>query len=170
MAVTEQTFSPETFDMDKVEIDRGKVVDEDEIAAWQNEKGQFQPHAATEDGISPRAFPGTTDGAHMSTGLEHDELGRRTEDTDVRIEQVDKRQRKVETAREQEDFDYREFGDSDADTLVISWGSNEGALREGLTLLEEDGTTCGSSRCRTSSRAGPLRRDRSRRGRHCRRV
>ncbi len=28
MAVTEQTFSPETFDMDEVEIDRGKVVDE----------------------------------------------------------------------------------------------------------------------------------------------
>ncbi|SDW54325.1 2-oxoglutarate ferredoxin oxidoreductase subunit alpha [Haloarcula vallismortis] len=75
----------------------------------------------------------------MTTGLEHDELGRRTEDTDVRLEQVDKRQRKVETAREQEDFDYREFGDPEADTLVISWGSNEGALREGLTLLEEDG-------------------------------
>ena len=139
MAVTEQTFSPETFDMDEVEIDRGKVVDENDIDAWLDEKGRFQAHFAAADGISPRAFPGTTDGAHMTTGLEHDELGRRTEDTDVRIEQVDKRQRKVETAREQEDFDYREFGDPDADTLVISWGSNEGALREGLTLLEEDG-------------------------------
>jgi 2-oxoglutarate ferredoxin oxidoreductase subunit alpha len=139
MAVTEQTFSPETFDMDEVEIDRGKVVDENEIDTWLDEKGRFQAHFAAADGVSPRAFPGTTDGAHMTTGLEHDELGRRTEDTEVRIEQVDKRQRKVETAREQEDFDYREFGDSDADTLVISWGSNEGALREGLTLLEEDG-------------------------------
>ena len=139
MAVTEQTFSPDTFDMDEVEIDRGKVVDEDDIDAWLDEKGRFQAHFPAADGVSPRAFPGTTDGAHMTTGLEHDELGRRTEDTDVRVEQVDKRNRKVETAREKEEFDYREFGDPDSDTLIISWGSNEGAMREGMDRLAEEG-------------------------------
>jgi len=139
MAVTEQTFPHEEFDMDAVEIDRGKLVDEDEISAWQNEKDQFKPHAVTADGISPRAKPGTEGGVHMSTGLEHDELGRRTEDTDVRVEQVDKRYRKVETAEEQEDFSAREFGDPDSDNLVITWGSNEGALEEALGFLEEDG-------------------------------
>ncbi|WP_423751273.1 2-oxoacid:acceptor oxidoreductase subunit alpha [Salinirarus marinus] len=139
LAVTEQTFSPEAFDMDAVEIDRGKVVDDDSIDEWQNEKGQFQPHALTEDGVSPRAFPGTEGGAHMSTGLEHDELGRRTEDTDMRVEQVDKRNRKVETAREREDWSPREFGDEDADTLVVSWGSNEGAIVEAMDRLAEDG-------------------------------
>jgi len=139
LAVTEQTFSPETFDMDQVEIERGKVVEEDDIDAWLDEQGRFQAHFAAADGVSPRAFPGTTDGAHMTTGLEHDELGRRTEDTEIRVEQVDKRNRKVETAREQEEFDYREFGDPDADTLVISWGSNEGAMREGMELLSEEG-------------------------------
>ena len=75
----------------------------------------------------------------MSTGLEHDELGRRTESTDMRVKQVDKRQRKVETAREREEFDYREFGDSDADSLVISWGSNEGAIVEALDILDDRG-------------------------------
>jgi len=139
LAVTEQTFPPEEFDMDAVEIDRGKVVDEDDIEEWQNETGQFQPHADTDDGISPRAFPGTEGGAHMSTGLEHDELGRRTEDTGMRVTQVDKRNRKVETAKEREEFDYREFGDEDADTLVVSWGSNEGAMVEAMEFLEEDG-------------------------------
>jgi len=138
LAVTEQTFSPDTFDMDEVEIDRGKVVDEDDIDGWQNEKDQFQPHFPAADGISPRTFPGTSGGAHMTTGLEHDELGRRTEDTEVRKEQVEKRDRKVETAQREEDWDYREFGDAEADTLVISWGSNEGAMREGLQLLAED--------------------------------
>ncbi|MCQ4332204.1 2-oxoacid:acceptor oxidoreductase subunit alpha [Natronomonas sp. F2-12] len=137
LAVTEQTFSPEEFDMDSVEIDRGKVVDESDIDEWQNEKGQFKPHAVTDDGVSPRSLPGTEGGAHMSTGLEHDELGRRTEDTEMRVEQVDKRERKVETAREQEDWDYREFGDAEADTLVVSWGSNEGAMREAMTILAE---------------------------------
>jgi 2-oxoglutarate ferredoxin oxidoreductase subunit alpha len=137
LAVTEQTFSPDTFDMDEVEIDRGKVVDESDIDSWQDEQDRFQPHFPTADGVSPRTFPGTDTGAHMTTGLEHDSLGRRTEDTDVRIEQVDKRERKVQTAKEEEDWEYREFGDADADTLVLSWGSNEGPMREALDLLEE---------------------------------
>ena len=139
LAVTEQTFPPEAFDMDEVEVERGNVVDGSGVDDWLDDRDRFQPHAATDDGISPRAFPGTTDGAHMTTGLEHDALGRRTEEEEVRVEQVDKRQRKVETARERETWDYREFGDSDADTLVISWGSNEGAMREGMEFLEEEG-------------------------------
>ncbi|RLM87852.1 2-oxoacid:acceptor oxidoreductase subunit alpha [Halobellus sp. Atlit-38R] len=138
MAVTEQTFPPEAFDMDEVEIERGKVVDEETIDEWQNEKGQFQPHAITDDGVSPRAFPGTAEGAHMSTGLEHDELGRRTEDTEMRVEQVDKRTRKVETAREEEDWTPREFGNPDSENLVISWGSNEGAMTEAIDFLEAE--------------------------------
>ncbi|MEF8790238.1 MAG: 2-oxoacid:acceptor oxidoreductase subunit alpha [Haloarculaceae archaeon] len=138
LAVTEQTFPPEEFDMDAVEIDRGNVVDEESVEEWQDEEGRFKPHADTGDGVSPRSFPGTGGGAHMTTGLEHDELGRRTEDTEVRVEQVDKRNRKVETARENEDWSPREFGDPDADTLVISWGSNEGAIREAMALLEEE--------------------------------
>ncbi|PSP75057.1 2-oxoacid:acceptor oxidoreductase subunit alpha [Halobacteriales archaeon QS_1_68_20] len=138
LAVTEQTFPPEEFDMDEVEIERGKVVEPDEVDEWQDGKGRFQPHAITDDGISPRAFPGTTEAAHMTTGLEHDELGRRTEDTDERIQQVDKRQRKVETAQQREDWDYREFGDLDADTLVVSWGSNEGPMREAIDFLADE--------------------------------
>jgi len=139
LAVTEQTFPPEAFDMDEVEIERGNVVGADEVDEWVDEKERFQPHAATEDGVSPRTFPGTPGGAHMTTGLEHDSLGRRTEEEEVRVEQVQKRQRKVETAQEREEWDYREFGDPEADTLVISWGSNEGAIREGMEFLEEDG-------------------------------
>jgi 2-oxoglutarate ferredoxin oxidoreductase subunit alpha len=139
LAVTEQTYEPDEFDMDAVEVDRGRIVDESEVDEWLDEEGRFRPHADTDDGVSPRALPGTIDGAHMSTGLEHDELGRRTEDTDVRVQQVDKRFRKVETAREREEWDYREFGDPDSDTLVVSWGSNEGAIREAMEYLAEDG-------------------------------
>ena len=125
--------------MDAVEIDRGKLLEADEVDEWLDEKGRFKPHAETDDGVSPRAIPGTPDAAHMSTGLEHDELGRRTEDTGVRERQVEKRQRKVETAQERESWEPREFGDPDADTLVISWGSNEGPMVEALDLLDERG-------------------------------
>ena len=139
LAVTEQTFEPDEFDMDAVEVDRGRVVDDESVAEWTNDQDQFRPHAITDDGISPRAFPGTDGGAHMSTGLEHDELGRRTEAEDMRVKQVDKRDRKVETAIEREEWSYREFGDPDADTLVISWGSNEGAMQEAMDSLAEEG-------------------------------
>jgi len=138
LAVTEQTYDPGEFDMDDVEIDRGKLVDEESVSTWQDEQGRFQPHFSTADGVSPRALPGTEGGVHMSTGLEHDSLGRRTEDTDTRMEQVEKRERKVETAKRDEEFSYREFGDPDADTLVLSWGSNEGAIVEALDTLEAD--------------------------------
>src|SRR6056297_1850014 len=97
LAVTEQTFAPGEFDMDAVEVDRGKVVDEASVGEWADERDRFRPHLANDDGISPRTFPGTEGGAHMTTGLEHDALGRRTEDKQVRIEQVDKRQQKVDT-------------------------------------------------------------------------
>jgi 2-oxoglutarate ferredoxin oxidoreductase subunit alpha len=139
LAVTEQTFPPEEFDMDAVEIERGKVVDEETVGEWQDEQGRFKPHAITDDGVSPRTFPGTEGGVHMSTGLEHDELGRRSEDTDMRVKQVDKRSRKVETARKREPFEPREFGDSDAEALVISWGSNEGAMVEAMEFLDDRG-------------------------------
>jgi len=139
LAVTEQTFPPETFDMDEVEIDRGKVVETGDVDSWTDEQDRFQPHFPTADGVSPRTFPGTDGGAHMTTGLEHNALGRRTEDTDTRVEQVKKRDRKVQTAIEEEEWDYREFGDPDADTLVVSWGSNEGPMREAIEFLAADG-------------------------------
>lgn len=138
MAVTEQTFSPEEFDMESVEIDRGKVVTEENMEQYMDEQGRFMPHYDAADGISPRAFPGTAEGAHMTTGLEHDELGRRTEDTDERVQQVDKRNRKVETAQREEEWEVREFGDEDAENLVLTWGSNEGAIREAMDELDID--------------------------------
>ena len=136
MAVTEQTFPHEVFDMDAVEIDRGRLVDVEELDDWTVD-GKFTPHAVTDDGVSPRALPGTPGGVHMSTGLEHDAFGRRTEDTSVRVEQVDKRQRKFDVAQASESLEPRSFGAADADTLVISWGSNEGPIVEAMDLLDE---------------------------------
>ena len=57
----------------------------------------------------------------------------------MRVDQVDKRTRKVETARETEDWEPREFGDPDAETLVLSWGSNEGPMTEAIRMLDAEG-------------------------------
>ncbi len=139
LAVTEQTYPPDEFDMDAVEIDRGPLLTEEaDLEPWLDGEGRFRPHADTPDGVSPRVQPGQAGGAHMTTGLEHDELGRRTEDTEVRVQQVEKRQRKFETAADVETWQPRKFGDTDAETLVLSWGSNEGPMREALSILADD--------------------------------
>jgi len=140
LAVSEQTYSPDEFDMEAIEIDRGPLITEAaDLEPWRDGAGRFKPHADTPDGVSPRVQPGLADGAHMTTGLEHDELGRRTEDTEIRVDQVEKRQRKFDRATEIEDWRPREFGDPDADTLILSWGSNEGPMREALQALEAEG-------------------------------
>jgi 2-oxoglutarate ferredoxin oxidoreductase subunit alpha len=139
LAVTEQTYPPDEFDMEAVEIDRGPLLTEEpDLDPWLDGEGRFLPHADTPDGVSPRVQPGQAGGAHMTTGLEHDELGRRTEDTEVRVQQIEKRQRKFETAADVGTWQPREFGDTDAETLVLSWGSNEGPMREALSMLVED--------------------------------
>ena len=57
----------------------------------------------------------------------------------MRVKQVDKRDRKVETAKQRESWQPREFGDAEADTLVLSWGSNEGAMVEAIEMLADNG-------------------------------
>ena len=138
LAITEQTYSPDEFALESTKRERGLFLTEtSELEPWLNTQGQFKPHADTEDGVSPRTLPGIEGGIHMVTGLEHDELGRRTEHPPTREKQVQKRKRKVETAIEKENFDYREFGSPDSDILVISWGSNEGAILEAMDQLEQ---------------------------------
>jgi len=84
MAVTEQTFTPDTFDMDEVEIDRGFVVDETTIDDHMSESGGFQPHEITDDGISPRAFPAPPTARTCPPASNTTTKGRRTEDTGMR--------------------------------------------------------------------------------------
>jgi len=140
LAVSEQTYAPTELDMSAVEVDRGNLVTtEADLEPWLDDEGRFMPHADTPDGVSPRVQPGLPGGVHMTTGLEHDALGRRTEDRAVRVAQVEKRQRKFDRAAEVEDWRPREFGEAGAELLVLSWGSNEGAMREALDLLAEDG-------------------------------
>jgi len=49
----------------------------------------FKRYQITADGISPRVIPGTKNGIHHSTGLEHDETGRPFEGSVNRVAQTD---------------------------------------------------------------------------------
>ncbi|MFA5136370.1 MAG: 2-oxoacid:acceptor oxidoreductase subunit alpha [Patescibacteria group bacterium] len=114
-------------------VDRGKFVLEPDVVPYKRYK-------ITDDGISPRLVPGAKEAYYQSNSYEHLEDGHTSEEAHVRINQIDKRARKM-TAYLQKHFkgpivlgDYK-----NADTVFITWGSTKGAVQEARKILDEDG-------------------------------
>ena len=128
--------SVEPFDYNKIEIRRGKIVtDNIEEAA---DKAYFKRFENTEDGISPRVLPGTLNGIHHVTGVEHDETGKPSEATGNRQVQMDKRFRKLAALK----FDnpvYSNAPHEDADILLVGFNSTRGAIEEVQERLNAQG-------------------------------
>lgn len=128
--------SVEPFDYNKIEIRRGKIVtDNIEEAA---DKAYFKRYENTEDGISPRVLPGTLNGIHHVTGVEHDETGKPSEATGNRQVQMDKRFRKLAALK----FDnpvYSNAPHEDADILLVGFNSTRGAIEEVQERLNAQG-------------------------------
>lgn len=128
--------SVEPFDYNKIEIRRGKIVSDNiEEAA---DKAYFKRFENTEDGISPRVLPGTLNGIHHVTGVEHDETGKPSEATGNRQVQMDKRFRKLAALK----FDnpvYSNAPHEDADILLVGFNSTRGAIEEVQERLNAQG-------------------------------
>jgi 2-oxoglutarate ferredoxin oxidoreductase subunit alpha len=116
-------------DTSKVTIDRGKL--------WDG-AGGYKRHLLTEDGISPRAFPGRSKQLVVTTGDEHDEYGHLIESAEIRIRQMDKRLRKMKLIAG-DIPPPRTYGDSNALTAVVGWGSTFGILNEVVEALLHEG-------------------------------
>jgi len=126
----------ENLDMNKIAIDRGKLVTE-ELPPLEPNK-LFKRYEFTEDGVSPRVLPGMKNGLHHVTGVEHDQEGRPSEGTANRKKMMDKRLKKIENVRITNpihvDAPYEE-----PDVLIIGMSSTGGTIQEARTRLEKDG-------------------------------
>ena len=134
LSLGKQTVEP--FDYNKVEIRRGKIVEGD--IEQSPTKDYFKRYENTEDGISPRVFPGTPNGIHHVTGVEHDETGKPSEATGNRRDQMDKRFRKLEKLQ----FDtpvYKNAPHEEADVLLVGFNSTRGAIEEVQEKLNAEG-------------------------------
>ncbi|GIQ70992.1 2-oxoglutarate ferredoxin oxidoreductase subunit alpha [Xylanibacillus composti] len=133
LALGKQTA--ENLDFSRVKIDRGYLVSNPEPAG---DDQLFKRYAVTEDGISPRVLPGTKNGLHHVTGVEHDEEGRPSENAVNRKNMMDKRLRKLNhiqvTDPIKADAPY-----DDADLLIVSMNSLGGTIDEARGRLENDG-------------------------------
>lgn len=125
------------LDSSRVTIDRGALVTENLPPLVRPD--YFERFAVTESGISPRTRPGVANGMFLSTGLEHDTIGKPAEALAVRIAQMDKRQRKLATVAERFDPLYVDAPDDEADILLVGINSTRGVIEEAIRLLRPRG-------------------------------
>ncbi|MBI3814022.1 MAG: 2-oxoacid:acceptor oxidoreductase subunit alpha, partial [Nitrospinae bacterium] len=113
-------------------------------SAFSNEYKRYQ---ITKNGVSPRAYPGQGDFTFIADSHEHTENGHITEDKDVRNKMVEKRFRKLKGM--QKEFGKPTYygdklvpsiikkGKGKAKTIILTWGSNYGVVRETVDYLRK---------------------------------
>ncbi|BDG47972.1 2-oxoacid:acceptor oxidoreductase subunit alpha [Parageobacillus sp. KH3-4] len=134
LSLGKQTVEP--LEYDKIEIRRGKLVTE-ELPPLEK-KGNFKRYEVTEDGISPRVLPGTPNGIHHVTGVEHAETGTPSEAAANRKAQMDKRLRKLKHIKFNTPV-HKNVKHDEADLLIVGFISTRGAIEEAIERLEQDG-------------------------------
>lgn len=129
--LAESNFSVPKYEISKVEVDRGKIVTEGD-----DSKLRFD---YTEDGISPRWFPGDKIATFLANSDEHSPKGYSTEDNSEIEKMMQKRLLKEKTIMN--DIPEPEItGDpKTADLSIISWGSNKQVIKDVLSELEKNG-------------------------------
>lgn len=121
------------FDLESIEINRYLANPKD------YEPGTYKRYEFTQNGVSPRLIPTRANGnIVMVDSDEHNEFGRIDESAENRIKMVDKRDKKFEgiIADTEEPW---EIGVDDCDTLIVSWGSTYGVVKEAVEKLNEKG-------------------------------
>lgn len=122
------------FNMEKVKIGRGKLLTEKDLAGV---KG-YKRFAFAGDGVSPRSLPSMKNGIHMVEGNEHDEWGQRNETSRNRTKMMEKRMKKLKTARK-DLIRPRLWGNDTSEIGIIGCGSTFGPVREAMERLADSG-------------------------------
>ncbi len=137
LANSSQTYS--FFDPNLVKIDRGNILGEAEL------KDGYKRFKFTDTGISPRVVLGTKNGIHWYTGDEHNEYGHISEEPVNRTKMMDKRMLKLELIQNEVPIEEKIsfFGNKDAETIIVSWGSPKGAILESMQMLSNEGYKLG---------------------------
>jgi 2-oxoglutarate ferredoxin oxidoreductase subunit alpha len=127
------------FDLSKVKIERN-IAGEEALES----DGSYKRYKVTESGISPRILPGQFENAVVLIDSdEHTEDSQITESAEVRIEQMDKRMRKLKLL-EKDLIEPNYFGVETPEVLLLAWGSLEGPVEEAVKLLNSEGYSVGA--------------------------
>jgi 2-oxoglutarate ferredoxin oxidoreductase subunit alpha len=120
--------------------DRIEYYISDDTAA--NKGGVYNRYAVTETGVSPRCLPCRGNALVVANGNEHTEEGYSTEEIAERNKMVRKRMAKIPFMLEEMEPPRAYHGE--AQTLLVGWGSTEGAVLEAVDMLRAEGIDCGA--------------------------
>ena len=103
----------------------------------------YKRYAITDNGISPRLYPGQSEHPVCADSDEHDEAGHITEDLGgMATAMMEKRMAKMKHLK-QEISRPEEVNLKGADTVFVGWGSSRGAILEAMKLIKDDGKSAG---------------------------
>jgi 2-oxoglutarate ferredoxin oxidoreductase subunit alpha len=137
--LAESHGTAEPFDQNRSGIDRGNLITETEYTGDE----EYKRHKFTENGISPRAMPGTKGAIVRTNADEHNELGYTTEDPVLTTKMADKRFKKLDAlTKELENYEtVKLYGPEEADATIMGWGSTKGPIRETMKILSMEDST-----------------------------
>ena len=99
-------------------------------------KARSNASTITDDGISPRSIPGMKNGRFCALTNEHEETGLEIEDVPMRKAQMEKRERKLDTLKQDVNNWGLEYNGSDSpDVLFIGMGSTGAQIEEATKEL-----------------------------------
>lgn len=121
--ICESHMGLKPFSSSDYKISRGKMV--------LKRESNYQRYELTHDGTSPRSIPGV--GNHfIANSDEHTEIGYSNEESENRLEQMEKRMTKLQTCADLDMDQPRLYGPADAELTIVSWGSNKGAILDAM--------------------------------------
>lgn len=131
----------EPFDYPDQPIDRGKALDAAQLQSFIDEHGKWGRYMDVDgDGIPYRTVPGTDHplSAFFTRGTGHDEFATYSERSDDWVENMKRLRLKMDTAREM--LPQPIIDDSNgSDIGIVTFGTNEDAVREARDWLANDG-------------------------------
>jgi len=127
----------EEYDLSRLTIDRGAM------ASDPGKVLELRRYEITPSGVSPRALPVVSQWLVAQDSHEHDEFGRLTDNPENRVNQVDKRMRKL--AGMAASFPGPEVIHPKATTMLLCWGSTVGPVKEALEILRARGYDLGAA-------------------------
>jgi len=132
-ALCQSKATLQPFDLDKVVVDRGKLIEDGEVTF-----GEYKRFAFTDDNVSPRVIPGVPGGMHLAPGSEHNDAGVITENAANRARMMEKRMGKLVTMHDDLPKPVL-HGIADADIAIVGYGANRGPIAEAVQRLANDG-------------------------------
>ncbi len=103
----------------------------------------YSRYRITEEGISPRLYPGQSTHLVGVDSDEHDEAGHITEDLSGTAKPMAEKRMAKYRGLKREIRPPEQIGLNEAEAVLIGWGSSRGAILDAVKLLEHDGIAVG---------------------------